>query len=373
MVALEGAWWFTCCKALIRTAAVVVECLIITILILATLELLSRVVHLGVRPMLPYIADEAQGSRMPASFDSNVRFLGSPAFRVCTDEYGLRKSSCSTGVESTTVLTVGDSQAFGWAMPFEDTFTAHVAKALGEDAEHNARAMAAGGTDVESLLAWAKDYRSQAPLTRPRLNIIVINFGNDFDEMYFGRSTGRVPFMKAVREWLTVHSFFMLDFNLVKNAWFTISDWQLPPGANPVVLTLRPKERERLAIATSDAAVRLVRALPEAQKSVVVLLPTDYQVAKGEFTKYRKFYSTQAQFDGWNKRVDEAAAALNEIEQIIAHRLQSKGLSVVAPRTLLATHDPGALFDRSSHHYTSYGQRVLSQAILQKAHLGAGL
>jgi len=352
----------------LRTLGAIVECIIVAALVALALEGLSRLFHLGVRPMLPFVMDEAQGSRMPGHFDSKVKFPGMGPFRVCTDAHGLRVPDCDSVDAGTSplVLTVGDSQAFGWGMAFADTFTAHVAHALDSRAEGSARIMAAGAADVESLLPWARDYRSAVPQARTRLNLVVVNLGNDLDEMYFGRSTGSLPMLKAVREWLTVHSYFMLDFTLAKNSLFDVSEWQLPPGANPVVVALRPDEQQQLAVSTASATLRLVHALPPAEQTVVVLLPTDYQIAAGEFAKYRKFYRTQAQFDGWQRRVGDAAAVLDQVEADLRERLAGQGVRIVAPRERLKGLDSTAVFDRSSHHYTPLGHKVLAQAILQE-------
>lgn len=342
------------------------EALAVTLVVVALLEGGSRVVHGNVRQMLPYVADASMSPRMPASFDSQVQFSGSAAFRVCTDRFGLRGSTCEDSGSRPAVLTVGDSQAFGWAMEFGDTFTAEVARGLGERSPQAARAMAAGGADVESLRGWARDYRAAVGDAHPgRLNIVTVNLGNDLDEMYFGRASGEMPVWRGPREWLTVHSFFMLDFNLLKARFTPGGLFAMPPGANPVIAALSASERQQLALATSKAARRLADALPAARQTVVLLLPNDTQVAPGEFAKYRGFYPSSQQFEGWQRRVAATAAALNEIEDTVARELRAQGVTVVAPRRLLATHDPAALFDRQSHHYTRLGQTVLASAILE--------
>lgn len=351
----------------LKVGGVLLEAAAVLLVVVMLLEGVSRLMHGGVRQMLPYVADDSLSPRMPSEFESKVQFSGSPTFTVCTDEYGLRGNQCGFRQAPPRVLTVGDSQAFGWAMDFSESFTTKVAEALGERGPEAARAMAAGGADVESLLGWVRDYRNHLPSPQPpgRLNIVMVNLGNDLDEMYYGRASGQMPLMKAAREWLAVHSYFMLDFNLLKTKLLPSTEWQLPPGTNPVVLALTTTEREKLALGTADAALRLVRELPPTEQSVVVLLPNDYQVAKSEFAKYRPFYRTQEQFDGWQKRVDSSVANLNEIEQQIARALQREGVAVVTPRQRLAAYNPLQIFDRKSHHYTVFGQTVLAASVLE--------
>ena len=351
-------------------ASVLAEAAVVVLVVAAVLEGGSRLVHGNVRPMLPYVPDEALGPRMPGGFESKVAFSGQP-FSVCTDRFGLRRASCDAPLDAPPVLTVGDSQAFGWAMDFGQTFTAQVARRLGEAGNNAAGAMAAGGADVESLLRWAQDFRRSAGAApEGRLNIVMVNLGNDLDEMYYGRSRGEMPYLRAARDWLTVHSFFMLDFGLLKTRLAPSSQWQFPPGANPVVLTLSPKEREHLASATAQAALRLLRALPPARQSVVVLLPNDYQVARSEFTKYQSYYPSQDQYQGWLRRVDASAAGLDAIEQGVAAELRAAGAAVVVPRQALAQHDPVKVFDRKSHHLSVEGQQVLAAAIVAEVSRG---
>ena len=353
-----------------RTATgVLFECILITAFAVLLLEGASRVLHWGVRPMLPSTLDDAFAPRMPARFDSWISVYGGPKFRVCTDQFGLRKSSCEGEEVPAKVVVVGDSQAFGWGMPYSDSFSVKVARSLGTG-EETARSMAAGGADIEGLYGWARDYRSKGG-PQAAVNIVVVNLGNDLDEMYFGRSSHPTMLLKSLRSWLTVHSYLMLDITLLKYKLLGVGEWYLPPGANPVVFSLNSQERSQLASGTAAAAVRLLRALPPAQHSVVLLMPQDYQVARSEFAKYQRFYPSTAQFEGWSKRISEAASRLDDIERSIAQDLHSQGIVVVRPKGRLATHDPLAVIDRNSHHYTALGQGLIAAAIVEALQKGA--
>lgn len=346
--------------------ALLIEAVVVLTGVAVLLEAGSRLLHRGVRPMLPYVVDEAASPRMPALFTSRVQFPGGQAFVVCTDEFGLRGEPCGARAAHPSVLAAGDSQALGWAMAFTDSLAARVAVGLGERAPDAARALAAGGADVEGLLGWARDYHDRLPATgQPgRLNIVVVHLGNDLDEMYYGRATGRMPLLQAARNGLATHSYAMLDLHLLRARWSDSAGWTMPPGANPVLLTLSPAQRRALARATARAALRLAHALPPARQTAVLILPTDYQVARREFDKYRPFYPDPAQFDGWRQRLGAMVAGLDEVERQLADALRDRGVVVVAPREALRRHDPRLIFDRASHHYTAAGQALLAQAIV---------
>lgn len=329
------------------------------------LEGASRLLHGGRRPMLPYVTDAAEGPRMPRRFDADIQFARGEPVRVCTDDYGLRMARCDepTALQPTVVLSVGDSQAFGWGLAFEHTYAALVAQRLGGDAPVAVRSMAAAGSDVETLAAWAADYRAQSAPVPHALNLIAVNIGNDLDEMYFGRMSARVPNAKPLSEWLTTHSYFMLDFAFAKRVLFGQSEWQLPPGANPVLFALNAGERDRLARACADAVERLAAALPPATRTVVLILPADYQIAAGEFDKYRPFYDSPAQFDGWRNRIAAAASALDRIGGQLAEDLRARGYTVAVPDARLRSADPARVFDRQSHHITAAGQQLLADSV----------
>lgn len=354
----------------LRIAGQGLEYVLVAALLLVVLEVCSRALHLGQRPMLPSVTDAEGSSRMPPLLATDISFAGGPAFEVCTDKHGLRRKGCaqSEHLAQSAILTVGDSQAFGWGLQYDETFTSLVATALGAVGAGGSAIMAAGGADVESLLPWAKELADSAPAPPRKLNILVLNLGNDLDEMYFGRASAVVPTFAGLREFMSVHSFLMLDFTLARQALAGTS-WTMPPGANPVLFSLHTDEREQLALATAGAVVRLALALPPAEQTVVLILPNDYQVAQGEFDKYRHFYADAAQFEQWRTRIGKAAEALDEIEATVRDQLLARGLRVAEPLEALRKADASVMIDRSSHHFTPAGQKLLAASILQAVRL----
>jgi hypothetical protein len=311
--------------------------------------------------MLPFITDAGLAPRLPARFNSAIRFPGRGNFNVCTDGMGLRLASCDAADALPRVLAVGDSQVLGWGFPFSESFAARVATDLGASPA-DARILAAGGADVESLRPWALELTKRFTGSRTEINLIAVNLGNDLDEMYFGRAMGRVRYLKSAFEWLTTNSYFMLDYTLLKNLLLG-DEWGLPPGANPVLFALDDGERTQLARATAEATLKLAAALPPSEHTIVIVIPADYQLEPSQFDKYRKFYPSEAQFYAWRDRVSESARRLDRIEEILSANLSMTGLQVVSVKAILKDHDLGDMIDGFSHHLTSTGHELVAHAV----------
>ena len=329
---------------------------------LLVLEGASRLVHFGTRPVLPFVTDAGLAPRLPPLFRSDVKSSSGGKFEVCTDSQGMRQAACDSSDGPLHILAAGDSQALGWGFPFSQTFAARVAFELYGSTSH-ARILAAGGADVESLRPWALTITRRSADSRTHVNLIAVNLGNDLDELYFGRAAGRVHYLKQTFEWLTTNSYFMLDFIRAK-AYVLGDDRRVPPGANPVVFALDDDERTELGRATAQATLKLAKALPPTGRTIVLLIPADYQVDSNQFDKYRGFYASSAQFDSWRLRSIEAARRLDRIEETVSSAVTRKGLEVVSVKALLVGQAHQDLFDGRSHQLTAKGHELMAQAVL---------
>lgn len=331
--------------------------------LLLSLEGVSRAIHWNARPMIPYVLDDMGLPRMAPDLDISVGLPGHDRFKIVTDSLGARVAGPDS-VRSNRdggILVAGDSQALGWGMNFGDTLASILAKKLIRDADR-ATTMAAAGTDPESLLGWAADYRSRHP-ERQRLLIVMTNLGNDLDEMFFSRGVIELPVAQRLKEWLSVHSFLFLDLALTRNA-FVGEEWGVPPGTNPVLFALDTRERQILVSSVASAIESLAHALPPADETVVVIVPNDYQVNLKEFDKYKAAYREQtAVFDEWHAHAGEASRRLSGIADDLAETLRAKGFKVVDTTEKLKSRDATQLFDRHSHHLTALGHQIVANAV----------
>jgi hypothetical protein len=331
---------------------------------LIALELISRLLHMGTRPVVPSIQDELGHYRMVPDFSSSIRLPGGRTYRVCTDHMGLRMLCGVANPEApASTLVVGDSQASGWGLPWEDSIGGRLEAASG----HFTKTLATAGNDVETIQFWMDDYyRFQR--VRPRQVIFVFNLGNDLDELILNRAHVIVPTLRKSRNWLSGHSFLFLDVNLLKYV-LTGGDFSFPPGANPVVFALNESERDVLAISAASMVAELRHRCCDATVDFeVLLLPGDYQVHAEQFTKYRPFYHSAAEYQKWEASVPLARQRLDEIATRIVEELNRKHIAVSRADEVLAALPGPQAFQGASHHLTAEAVRAVVDSLRGKLH-----
>lgn len=352
------------------SGAIVIEMLFVVSLILLILELGSRLVHWGKRPAIPHITDSYNTPRMPSDIDYQVQLPQRDVHRICTDELGIRHIDCSSEDDvraAYKMLIIGDSQALGWGMEARDTLAAKLAELYQfEPSEVGIAAVA--GADVESLYSWAKDISLVHSESLEKV-VLYVNEGNDLDEMYLGRTSGKVANFQGLSQWLGVNSFLYLDFILIKQALFG-GVWSMAPGTNPVLFMLNDKESKVYAKAIADSCERLLNLWPDRVSKTVLLVPNDYQVFHSEFDKYNHFYPSEELFLQWRAKVREGGEILNRYQRRLTRFLDDKGIPNVKASLSISQLTAEEVFDRSSHHLTPLANEVIAKQFYQKINQG---
>jgi len=327
------------------------------------LEVCFHIIHLGAKPVVPYGVYD-QTPVMPANADFMVKLAGHPRARYITDDLGarvfaasFRDANCQGGV-----LAVGDSQALGWGIDFEDTFASRIAQVLLKD-PGKARILAAPATDPEHNLHLLDRYRRVCRGTE-KLTILTLNLGNDLDEMYLGRWESLPQASGRIASWLTMHSLLYVDATILKRN-LEGSKEDLVPGVNSIMYALNPDEQNFLADRTAEVMLELVRHAGPSDSVVILVIPQDYQVDIKQMDKYKNFYDSEQEFNSWKAKIPEYSNRMNEIEQYISKRLVSGG-AVVINFSAIARESgtPDELFDRSSHHLTPKAYQLVADKIL---------
>jgi hypothetical protein len=325
------------------------------------LELVARGIQLNRLPVLPYFY-EGGATVLPGDADLDVWFRGYPPTRYVTDGRGARVADRARGAvrPRRELLVLGDSQALGYMLDFQETFASRVAARLTGDSGA-ARILAAPASTPASLVPALRRYAAGG-LERQRLAVVTLNLGNDLDEMYLeARGQLREP-AGATRRWLMLHSFLYMDGVLASAR--LASRNETAAGVNPILYLLQPAERVALARATADGLARLVAEVP-ADRKLVVVVPQDVQVDPNELQKYQRYYRDAAEWSRWSARRHDVARMMNALEDFICRELAARGQRVIRLSKLAAARRTGApLFADTSHHMTAAAHELIADAIV---------
>jgi len=332
-------------------------------LCLLVLEWGTRVAYGFAMPALPLRL--ASGiPRLPANVAFEASFLQAPFERgsrtsYVTDHGGARIANTRAARPSARgLLVMGDSQALGYQIRFDQTFAARVARGLSLR-DLDVRILAAPGVDLETSLAASREYGADK-LRGQRLAIVVVNLGNDLDELYFSTN---VEARSAAREWLMQHSYLAMLAEMINHRSFVQAS--VVPGVPKVLYALLPHERVFLASEAAAIVEDHTKSLHGFEDVVVVTIPTDLQVAATEFDKYERYFRSAADFAQWRSKAHVMAAQMNAMDDYMVHTLRSAGVRAVSFRDALPAERAAKVFERTSHHLTEYGHELLATSVLQ--------
>src|ERR1043165_2769038 len=311
-------------KAAFRFGGVV--CLLLALCALVA-EAASRTIHRHGAPLLPY-AFAQHAALLPANLDLYTSFNWLPPNRYITDAGTARigNPALADTPPGRGVFVIGDSQMLGYMVDFRQTFPSLLARQLYGSSD-NARVLAAPADHPGSYDAMLDHYAGPGTL-KPRLLIVGLNLGNDLDELYGEGLNDSRSRTSALQFWFMRHSYAYMDWILIEN--HVLRAPPEPPGVNPILYMLTPDERIELARQTIDYIEGILRSPRiDAERAVVVITPADYQVDPNEFDKYRQYYTTEAEYERWERNIVAFAAMMNALETYIANDLVKRGHAVV--------------------------------------------
>lgn len=321
----------------------------------------SRLVHGGVRPVLAYRFENG-ATLLPANFDAEVAFPGRAGNHYTTDGAGARISAAAPAepLPGETVFVVGDSQALGYMVEFEQTFGARIAQALtGNPAA--ARLLAAPATHPDAFLPAIRHYLKRFP-GRQRVAIVTLNLGNDLDEAYAEVFGGERHDPSRIEAFMLQHSFAYMDLVTVQTYAVRGEDDAL--GLNLILPLLSPDERVVLAREVADRTIEALAAV-EAKRKLVVIVPPDYQLDVAQFAKYAVYYEDQKAFDEIKAAVPRYAKMMQVLESFMVRYLMQRDIPVVTFSSLVAGQSLQAgWIDDRSHHLLAPAHAMLADAVL---------
>lgn len=324
-------------------------------------EGISRFVHWGARPMIPYEVDRTGAARLAPLIDFAVKMPGYRRIELVTDALGCRVAHAGQVASDHRggILFIGDSQVLGWGLPFAETMAARTAAKLDIPIE-NTWILAAAMQDPAAIRPWVEDYTRAHP-QRHRLVVIGLNLGNDLEELAFGSTS--LQRGAEIANWLATHSTLYLDWALQKQRFAAGTANRGMIGVNVAMVT-PALDRSLLARRIVEAVDRLIQDLPAADQVAVALIPQDSQVALREFEKYRYSYVDDAEFARYRDLQRIAVERLDETTRLIVEGLTARGVIAVELAPALRAHPDMELFDRISHHLLPQGQELAADRIV---------
>ncbi|RMB12352.1 hypothetical protein [Eilatimonas milleporae] len=347
---------------MVRAGKILVYLLCSLSAVIAIMEIVLRLVFAGL-PTIPFFYQETGIPSLYQNDNVLVSFPDRPPVRYKTNSMGARihETADPDAAPSSGTLVIGDSQALGYGLDFEDTFGFRVHQRLFQD--NGVRIFASPSTDME-LLSNAVCGGALTNEMSAALMVVVVNLGNDLDEIYLGGRTRRGTASSGLHRFLLRHSRIYMRLAIARSRGILMT--HALPGVNPILYNLTAAERVTLA----DEMVRHIQAVlacgPEAAQKIVVLMPSDFQVDPDELLKYGPFSNDPRMFEDWAGRRAALAQMMNALERYIAARLSVEGLSVVSFRALVLDRalDSAGVFERSSHHITRLGHEILAAEII---------
>jgi hypothetical protein len=324
---------------------------------LAVAEGAARVLHHGAYPYLNlFEADPRYGVVLAPNASTRVRSRDGRLTEISTNSLGFRGPEWSAAGPGKRVLLLGDSQVFGYGVPFDASVGPQVARALGQEARSLVAAVPSWGP-AESVLA----LEQLGPRFHPTHVVFVANAANDWFETVpnarrttaedgWAASPGPVGKPFPFRRFLLGRSHLVLAARQLAKV---MGEAELPPAQAALRLgqnlsKLRQGHapfRSPLGGALAKAAA-LCRALP--CELVAVALPLDVQVSPREWPKYRT-------------RGEDLSATEILLEDFVA---DARGLGVPSINLLptLRAAEPGA-FLSDDYHLSISGHHAAATAI----------
>ncbi len=280
-----------------RLSLKLLACAVSVLASLALAEGAATLLHRGAYPYLNLFEPDARyGVRLQANANTRVRSRDGRITEISTNSLGFRGPEwVATPSAQPRVLVLGDSQVFGYGVPFEETMGRKLQRRLGPGAQVFSAGVPSWGPH-ESSLALA----DLGPRFRPTQVVFVANAANDWFETVpnlrrttaedgWAASPGPHGAAFPFRPFLFGRSHLVLAARQVAKV---IGPAELPPAE----LALR-LSRDLGRLRDAHAPYRSPLGAPLAQtvelcrqlscEVLAVALPLDVQVSRAEWPKYR--------------------------------------------------------------------------------------
>ena len=258
--------------------------ILIFIFSIAFLEIIIRVIDKNCYSILPFYFDENHSS-MLKNEEYCVKYKGHPYAIYKTNKFGIRMNNRNKDFESYSLL-IGDSQALGYGVNFEDHF---LYKYLNYQFDEGLEILAAPHNDLKSIKSFTEqnnfyffDYSKV---------YFLINMGMDIDRYVFGWQ----------KNWNNSNSVFELKLSkifriypYIKNIYLKMKKYHFTfrPSINPYLDYLTDQESNYLIKSIIENYILFVKENSINNFEFIIIAPAWY-IDKNQIHKYKNYYNEE--------------------------------------------------------------------------------
>ncbi len=316
------------------------------------LEIFLRISDQNCYSILPFYFDNGH-STLIKNESFCVKYTGHPKSTYKTDKFGIRvnnQESQNNGIEN---LLIGDSQAMGYGINFEDHF---LFKYLDNNNLGSLIILATPHNDIKSINSFVENNNFR--FDKYKKIFIMFNLGIDLDRFVFGWQNN----------WNNSNSFIEIQFfkyfrlyPYLKNIYLKLKKYHFTfrPSINPYFYYITKKEENYLIDEIINQYSIFLNNNKITNYEFIVIAPAWY-IDNNQINKYKSYY-TDYQFDNLNKNlpyyVEKMENNINYFKQV----LDSKGFkNIIIDKIIFHDED---LFHENNYHLNLKGHEKISNIL----------
>ena len=316
------------------------------------LEILLRISDQNCYSILPIYFDNGH-STLIKNESFCVKYTGHPKSTYKTDKFGIRvnnKESQNNGFEN---LLIGDSQAMGYGINFEDHF---LFKYLDNNNLGNLKILATPHNDIKSINSFVENNNFQ--FDKYKKIFVMFNLGVDLDRFVFG----------WLNNWNNSNSFIEIQlfkyfrlYPYLKNIYKKLKKYHFTfrPSINPYFDYINNQEVNYLIDEIINQYSIFFDNYKITNYEFIVIAPAWY-IDANQINKYKSYYSDY-QFDNLKKNLPHYIKRMKNNINYFRHALDSKGLKNIIIDKIIFHDDD--LFHENNYHLNLKGHEKLSNAL----------
>ncbi len=337
-------------------------------------EVALRIIHDNNKPFVPSVTKDLIPT-LPHNSDFYSEFNGHKSTRYVTGLLGQRVASTELREVKCElcIFVLGDNQALGWGIDYQNTLGAILANSLLGDGGKS-RILASPRLDPELAHFLVQSYRKKFH-DEQLISIFILNLANDLDEMFIGRQA----MFDINVNWLSMNSFLYMYLVMGQDTIFNRVS-SIPMGATPIFSALNADEHENFIYNAVSSITKTVLSMPQAKNNIIVITPSSEQLLYSIYKKLNINLNSKADYlKGRNNNSDiltanrqsignikRSAEIMEKVEKLIEQQLRPKGFQVIRlSKHLHEREDLVKYINASNSHLTERGNALIANIIQQ--------